>query len=254
MDSRLRAVAVGLGVGVTGLFTAGVLVFLSALLLGALNVEITPVLGIILALLLTQGVAFFGVGYLYLRSRGIPFRSLGFRLPSLKQLGLVIGALVLSMGYLVVVGTIIQQTGTETADNQIADMAMDNPEIVLYLLPGSFLLIGPGEELLFRGVVQNRIREAFTAVPGIIIASIIFASIHITSLVTADPSAVLTSLTVLLGPSLLLGALYEYTKNLVVPILVHGTYNAIIFLSLYAVATGAAADGGTAAAVVAVLP
>lgn len=255
MDSRLRAVGVGIGVGVAGIGTALVLVLLTSLLLGLLGVEITPVLSIVLSLLLTQGVAFLGVGYLYLRERGIPLRSIGIRLPTVKELGLVIGALVLSMVYLLIVGTILQQTGTESADNQVADMAMQNPEIVLYLLPGSFLLIGPGEELLFRGVVQNRIREEFSAVPGVIIASAIFAAIHVGSLVAADPSAILVSLTVLLGPSLILGALYEYTRNLVVPILVHGTYNAIIFLSLYLVATGRVEEGGNAAAaVVAVLP
>jgi len=55
--------------------------------------------------------------------------------------------------------------------------------------------------------------------------------------------------------SLLLGGLYEYTRNLVVPILVHGTYDAIIFLALYAVATGAGGEMGTMAAlIVAVLP
>jgi len=253
MYSRLRAVGVGLGVGVAGLVGGTILALLVAILLSSAGVTITPVLNIVLSLLLLTGVGFMGTAYLYLRRRGIPLSSLGIRMPTLTEVGLVIGALVLSMVYLTVVGQIIQQTGTETADNQIADLAMENPEIVLYLLPGAYLLIGPGEELLFRGVVQNRIREEFSAVPGIVIASVIFAGVHITSLVAADPSAILTSLTVLLGPSLLLGTLYEYTRNLMVPILVHGSYDAIIFLALYAVATGAVDEGGTAATLVAAL-
>ncbi|MFW5949091.1 MAG: CPBP family intramembrane glutamic endopeptidase [Halolamina sp.] len=255
MDSRLRAVGVGVGLGIAGIGTALVLVLLSALLLGLLGVEITPVLSIVLSLLLTQGVAFLGVGYLYLRNRGIPVRSIGLRVPSIKEFGVVIGALVLSFVYLIAVSQLLQSTGTEAADNQVADMAMQNPEIVLYLLPGAYLLIGPGEELLFRGVVQNRIREEFTAVPGVIVASVIFAAIHLGSLVAADPSAMLVSVGVLMGPSLILGGIYEYTRNLFVPILVHGTYNAIIFLSLYLVATGGVEESGNAAAtIVAALP
>ena len=255
MDSRLRAIGVGVGLGIAGIGVALVLVLLSGLGLSLAGVTITPVLSIVLSLLLTQGVAFLGVGYLYLRERGIPVRSIGVRLPSIKEFGIVIGALVLSFVYLIAVSQLLQTTGTETADNQVSSLAMENPEIVLYLLPGSFLLIGPGEELLFRGVVQNRIRESFSAVPGVIIASAIFAAIHVGSLVAAQPSAVLATVGVLMGPSLILGGIYEYTRNLVVPILVHGTYNAIIFLSLYLVATGTVEQSGNAAAaVVALIP
>jgi len=255
MDSRLRAIGVGIGISVAGMAVALVLVLFSALSLNAAGVTITPVLSIVLALLLTQGVAFLGVGYLYLRKRGIPVRSLGLRVPSIKEFGIVIGALVLSFVYLIGVSQLLAATGTDAAENQITGMAMENPEIVLYLLPGSFLLIGPGEELLFRGVVQNRIREAFSPVPGVIIASVIFAAIHVSSLVASNPSAILVTIGILMGPSLILGGIYEYTRNLVVPIIVHGTYNAIIFLSLYLVATGTVEESGNAAAaVVAALP
>lgn len=255
MDSRLRAVGAGLGVGLAGLVGGNVIALLVVLALTAVGVTITPVLYIVVSLLFLTGLGFMGTAVIYLRIREIPLRSLGIRLPSVKEFGLIVGALVASVVYLLVVGTIIQSTGTETANNQIADMAMENPEIVLYLLPGAYLLIGPGEELLFRGVVQNRLREAFSAVSGVFIASVIFAGVHAGSLVATDPSAMLVSVTALMGPSLLLGALYEYTRNLVVPILVHGTYDVIIFLSLYAVATGAVEESGNAAAaIVAVLP
>ena len=255
MDSRLRAVGSGLGVGVAGLVGGNVVALLAAFALLSVGVSMTPVLNIVLSLLLLTGLGFMGTAVLYLRYRDIPIRSLGFSVPSIKEFGLVIGALVASMVYLMALGAVLQATGTESANNQVADLAMEDPEVVLYLLPGAYLLIGPGEELLFRGVVQNRIREAFSAVPAVLIASVIFAGVHVTSLVGSDASAVLVSLIGLMGPSLLLGALYEYTRNLVVPILVHGTYDAIIFLALYAVATGAVEQSGNAAAlIVSVLP
>jgi hypothetical protein len=47
-----------------------------------------------------------------------------------------------------------------------------------------------------------------------------------------------TALSALFALSLVLGATYEYTDNLVVPSLVHGAYDAIIFTLIYAQATG----------------
>lgn len=255
MDSRLRAVGVGLGVGVAGYIGGNVIALLAALSLSQVGVELTPVLNIVLSLLFLTGVGFMGTAVLYLRYRGISLRSLGIEFPSIKEFGLVIGALVASMAYIMVLGLILQATGTESANNQVADMAMQNPNVVLYLLPGAYLLIGPGEELLFRGVVQNRIRESFGPKSGVFIASVIFAAIHVTSLVGGDPTATLVTLLGLVPISLLLGGLYEYTRNLVVPILVHGTYDAIIFLALYAVATGGVEQSDSAAAlIVAFLP
>lgn len=242
MDSRLRAVGVGVGVGILGLVVSFVLLTTTALSLNAAGVEITPVLAIVMSLFLTQGLAFMGVGYFYLRRRGIPIRSVGLRVPSLKEAGIAAGAFALSIVYLIVAGFVIQQTGTETADNQIVDLGMSNPEVLLLLIPGSFLLIGPGEELLFRGVVQGRIREEFDAVPGVLIASVVFAAIHLPALSFGAPlSAKLTTLVILMGPSLILGSIYEYTGNLVVPSLVHGSYNALLFVGLYLQATGVGA-------------
>jgi len=255
MDSRLRAAGVGLGVGVAGFVGGNVVALLVVLLLNAAGVAITPVLNIVVSLLFLTGVGFMGTAVAYLRYRGISLRAIGLEIPSIKEFGLVIGALVASFAYLMVLGAILQSTGTESGSNQVANMAMENPEIVLYLLPGAYLLIGPGEELLFRGVVQNRIREAFGPISGVFLASVIFAGIHVTSVVGSSASAVLVTLVGLVPISLLLGGLYEYTRNLTVPILVHGTYDAIIFLALYAVATGTVEESGNAAAlIVAVLP
>ncbi len=44
---------------------------------------------------------------------------------------------------------------------------MENPDVLLLLIPASFLLIGPGEELLFRGVVQGRLRDYFGLMSGV---------------------------------------------------------------------------------------
>lgn len=237
---RLRAVGVGVGVGLLGIVLAAVLVIVGGVaFVLALGSEPSPLLLVAISLLLGQGVAFMGTAYAYLRWRGLPLSAVGIRVPSLRGLAVGAGAFVASIAYLMLAGFLMQQTGTQGANNQVAELAMDNPEIILFLLPGAYLLIGPGEELLFRGVVQGRLRESFSAVPAILIASVIFASIHMMSLQpTAPLSAKLVTITVLMGPSIAFGAVYEYTGNIVVPALLHGTYDALIFVVLYVVATG----------------
>jgi membrane protease YdiL (CAAX protease family) len=245
MNSRLRAVGVGIGVGVLGMFVSLVLLLAAGLTLGLLGIDLGPVVAMGLTLFLTQGIAFIGVAYAYLRRRGISLESIGLQLPTLRGIGIVIGALVLSMVYLMAASQVIQLLGAETAENNVVEMGMENPEVLLLLIPGAYIFIGPGEELLFRGVVQTRIREVFPPVSGVAVASVIFAAIHLPALSYGAPlSAKLTSLVVLVGPSLILGGIYEYTDNLVVPILVHGSYDALLFIALYAQATtnaGAAA-------------
>jgi membrane protease YdiL (CAAX protease family) len=115
-----------------------------------------------------------------------------------------------------------------------------------------FLVVGPSEEVLYRGIVQGRLRESLPAVPAIAIASGIFAFIHVMAL-TGGVSGRLTTVAILFFPSLVFGAVYEYTENLVVPALLHGLHNAVIFTLLYITVTYSdelqeMAEGGAAVA------
>lgn len=245
MNARLRAVGVGVGLGALGIGLGFLLVLIAGLSLSLAGVTIGPVLNIGLSLFLVQGIGLMGVGYAYLRYRGTPLSAVGLAIPSLRQVGVVVGAFVLSIIYLNVAGLLIQSLGAQTAENNVVSMGLENPVILLWLIPGAYIFIGPGEELLFRGVIQSRVREVFSPVAGVVVASVIFAGIHFPALSLGAPlSAKLTTLVVLMGPSLILGATYEYTDNLVVPILIHGSYDALLFVGLYAMAT---MDTGAAA-------
>ncbi len=114
-------------------------------------------------------------------------------------------------------------------------MASGNPDIFLLLIPLSFLLIGPGEELLYRGLIQGLLRKTFRPARAIVLASALFAVVHVFSLSGAGK---LVSIGTVFTLSLILGILYEYTDNLVVPILVHGAYDAVLFSLQYLMATG----------------
>lgn len=77
-------------------------------------------------------------------------------------------------------------------------------------------LAGLGEELLFRGVIQARLVEFGGPVAGLVLASLIFGLAHyVTSAYFVAAS--------LMG--LYLGALYQFSGNLLVPSLVHALYD-----------------------------
>nr|WP_264475153.1 CPBP family intramembrane glutamic endopeptidase [Salinirubrum litoreum] len=99
----------------------------------------------------------------------------------------------------------------------------------------SLLFVGPGEELLFRGVVQGRLREAFGPVAAITLGGVVFAVPHLVAAYTGPGS--LVSIGVVFGVSLALGTLYEVSDTLVVPVVAHGLYNVAI-LAIVAVGAG----------------
>ena len=249
--SPLMAVVVAVGLGVLGpaiALVGGIGVFFVDAAVGGLSLAVN----VVLTLIVGQYVAFAGLAVAYLVWRGFDRSGivsyLGVRRPSLKELGLVVAGWVTILITVLVVSTVIQFLGTETATNQSAEVAMDNPTIIPLFIVAMFLVVGPCEEILYRGVVQGRLRESLPAAPAIVIASAVFAVIHVMAL-TGGISGRLTTVAVLFFPSLVFGAVYEYTGNIVVPALLHSLHNAVIFTLLYASIAyadelGGAAEGG----------
>jgi membrane protease YdiL (CAAX protease family) len=233
------AVATALALGVLGPLIAlasGVAVLAIDALAGGLSLAVS----VSLSLLFGQYVAFGGLAVGYLAWRGFDRSGivsyLGVRVPSLKEIGIVLGGWITILILILVVSTVVGLLGTETASNQSAELAMGNPSIIPLFIAASFLVIGPCEEILYRGVVQGRLRESLPAAPSILLSAAIFAAIHVMAL-TGGASARLTTVSILFVPSIVFGAVYEYTENLVVPALLHGLHNAVIFTALYVTAT-----------------
>jgi membrane protease YdiL (CAAX protease family) len=224
--------AVAVLLATAGILAGVVLVGVVAVTLSVAGVPITPLLSIVLSLALATGVGFGGIAFAYLRYRGYGLGAVGIAVPSLREVAVAVAGYVACFGLVILASGLLAATRTETAPNAVAEVGEQNPEILLLLIPASFLLIGPGEELLYRGVIQRRLREALPAPAAIVLASLIFAAIHYFSLVGA-PQARLVSISVLVLPTLVFGTVYELTDNLVVPALIHGAYNATLFSLLY---------------------
>ena len=227
-------------IGLTyGSFAVGNIVLLGTMfaLLGiGINVAARPSLQLLLSTVLLQGVTFGGVALAYLKIRKLGWEFVPFAIPSVRDLGVTLVGTVALFGLLLAASSIFTYFGLESAQNQVMEIGQRNPAVFLLLVPLSFLLVGPGEELLFRGLVQGTLRESFYPWRAVVLASALFASIHIFAL-SGDGKIEYIGLVFVLA--LVLGTTYEYTGNLTVPALIHGAYNAVQFASAYLTATAA---------------
>lgn len=234
MDSakqvRVFLIGTALAIGAYGIGQVVVLVAALALVAIGLPVFESTALQIGLGTVMLQGVTFGGValGYLYLSDRPLSF--LEIRRPTLRDGLLAIAGVFLLFATLAAVTWVFATFGIEAAQNQIVEMGASNPIVFLWLVPLSYLLIGPGEELLYRGLIQGLFEEYFSGPRAIVLASALFAVVHVFSLAGTGKLAYVG---IVFALAIILGVLYEYTENLLVPAFVHGTYNAVLFTITY---------------------
>ena len=173
-----------------------------------------------------------GVAFLVRTGRGLEYVDL--RMPDLRDLAYIVAGVPALFGLLFILSLTAELLGLPAAEASIAEPAREgNPEILLIMIPLSFLLVGPAEELIYRNVVQKYLYGAFSRPSAIVVASVIFAAAHIFTYLDQNAVATLVSLSIVFGLSLVLGVIYERTENLVVPAFVHGAYNAALFALLY---------------------
>jgi membrane protease YdiL (CAAX protease family) len=235
-ESRLRLIGLSLGVTIGAVLFGIALLILMAVALNNLGVTLDGPTQLVLSLVALQGIAFPVSGYLYLRWRGRSLDFIPVSLPNLREVAFVLVGWITALGLVFAASLIVAALGGEAAQNQAGQTALENPEFIPYLIPLVFLLNGPGEELLFRGVIQGTLRERFSGPAAIVLASLMFAPLHIIAL-TGSLEAALTTIAILFVPSLVFGAVYELTDNFVVPSVVHGLYNATLFGLVYLAAT-----------------
>lgn len=234
---QLRSVLAAIGVALSSYIIGNVLILAGMIGLMAAGVAVSdrPAILLFMSVVLLQGVTFGGVALGYLKLRGIGWDFIRIRMLTLRDVAITIGGFLSLIALLIGISSILSYFGIQSAQNQVVSVGYQTPVVFLLLIPLSFLLVGPGEELLFRGLIQGRLAESFQPGVAIVLASVLFAVIHIGSL---SGQGKLVYILLVFGLALVLGASYEYTDNLAVPALIHGAYNAIQFGSAYLAATG----------------
>lgn len=156
--------------------------------------------------------------------------------PSVRDLATIAVGAVILIAFMNGAELFVSWLGFQPAENAAVESGRENPELFLYYIPVVILLNSPAEELLFRGVVQGLLRRAYGVVPGILGAAAVFGLVHYSALVaTGSASAYII---IALGSGIILGVLYEYTENILVPIVVHAIWNCLVYLLLYLETTG----------------
>lgn len=178
-----------------------------------------------------QAIGFGGVALLYVEYTERGHELVRAHVPTLREISYLIGGIIAVFLGLIAATLLIKLLGVQPAESVIITGIQD-PTFLLILIPVSIVIVGPAEELLFRGLVQGRIKRAIGPVGAIIIASAIFASIHTFGLL-GSPRQMIATLSIIFVLALILGSLYELTGNLVIPAIVHGLYNAIQFFIVY---------------------
>ncbi|WP_232687443.1 CPBP family intramembrane glutamic endopeptidase [Halobacterium zhouii] len=242
--SKAKTVGVAFAIAILG-FVVGILV--SVLLTFAYAYATGTAIGDI------GGVALLGISLVSLQGIGFPLTAWAYvgwsdrtwsfvpaSVPGLGDLKWVGAGYVGAFAAVYLISILLTLTSTETASNSAATTALQNPGIIPVLIVLQLVLVGPGEELLFRGIIQGSLRERFSAPAAIVLASLTFAPAHILAL-SGGLAAVAATIGVLFVPSLIFGYVYEKTENIVAPALTHGLYNATLFTILYiAVSVGQA--------------
>lgn len=229
---------VAAGLGVLGVFALGVTVLLG--LFVGLLAGLPLLVAVGLAFVAGHLVGFVALAVVYLASRGYDARRirsyLGIRWPTGRELGLVVAGNLLIAVLLGVFLGLVELFALLPAEDGTGQDELEGFGVGVYVVAVLFmlLLVGPTEEVLYRGVVQNRLREQFGVVPAVGIASAIFTAIHIQIFVFGGgPVGIAVGFLALFIPSVVLGALYEYTGNVVVPSLVHGIHNSLVVTALF---------------------
>ena len=167
-------------------------------------------------------------GYFLYRDRDRSFIDL--ERPTLRTVGWIVVGLVLIFAANIAISQLMGVLGIEASEHTATEQIAENPEQALVAIPGMILFVGPFEELLYRNVVQKSLYERFSRPGAVVVGGLVFMLVHVTAYATAGPGSMLASLSLVFALGLILGALYERTENLLVPALVHGCYNALIFV------------------------
>lgn len=221
----LLAVEVAVGLAVLGA------VLSTTVGLGAiLFVPVTDgLLGFVLAFLAGYaGYALVVVAYALVSGRG--WSLVPARRPSGADLRALAVGLVASLGVYAALVAGVALLEVPVSQHAIAgEIAGGGPAFAAALVVLALLVNGPVEELLFRGVIQDRLAAAMDERLAVAVAAVVFALAHLPVYFAGGVAAVAVTTTTLAVLGGIWGWVYARTDNVVVPALCHGLYNAALF-------------------------
>lgn len=177
----------------------------------------------------SQIIGFIGGYFLYLKlTKQIISNTLDISSPTVKLIFIVIGLLIISfpiITFLAYINSFLKELipnntfilgEDETDKYQLAVLSTKGNVMLMLKLVVLAILPAIGEELIFRGAILTKIKQASNNEHfGVIVSALIFAGIHL------QPTKLLPM--IFLG--LVLGYIYTRTKNILYPMLFHFLFN-----------------------------
>ena len=209
-----------------GIFGGSLILIIILLGLGINPLEPTFPIALI-SLPINEGIIL-GITLLFAQQKGANLKQLGFKRPSLKILVIVSFAAVLLL-FLAASISLVQENilGPDPEAEFLVDAVLAQDLLQLVAMIGiSLALVGPIEELAFRGFIQKGFENSFGRTAGLLIASILFGLLHgLNSLRAIIPVTAV---------SLFLGYVWQKTDgNTYASAWMHGVYDAVAIAIAY---------------------
>ena len=181
----------------------------------------------LISLPISEGIIL-AITFLFAKYKGASLKDLGLKKPSLKMV-IVYSFTAVLLLFLAASISSVQESifgAPPDAENLTYAILPRNDVQLVALLGISILLVGPAEELAFRGFVQKGFENSIGKTAGLVIASVMFGLLHgLNSFYSIIPVTVV---------SLFLGYIWQKTDgNTTVSAWVHGLYDALAIALAY---------------------
>jgi len=211
---------------IVGIFFGSIIVALIVFCLGIDFQELSFPASLI-SLPITEGLIL-GITFFFAKHKGANLQKLGLKKPRLKTMlivSVVAVLLILLAGTISVFEEIV--LGPDPMAEDLLTVLLPRDSFQLVALVGiSIFLVGPAEELAFRGFIQRGFENSFGKMSGLLIASLLFGILHGLN----SPRAIIP-VTVI---SLILGYVWQKTDgNTTACAWMHGLYDAVTITLAY---------------------
>lgn len=177
------------------------------------------------------GILGIGITWIFLKYDDRPLKQIGLFSPDRPML-LVVLALVFTPIALIF-GFIIEMIFNIISYEQMIQDFITDPVLLASLTLFTFLGIGFGEEILFRGYIQRLLESNTSFWPAAVVSSILFGVLH-SFLRVADDDPLNTMIAVGVSATafgiMFAYAYYKTGRNLLLPILIHSIWDIGIFI------------------------